>query len=110
MLNLLEAIRAAGLTSSVRFYQASTSELYGLVSREQNLQKARNLQGAWNLLYFLAACRVRRLHPCPMQVHEVPQSETTPFHPRSPYAVAKLYGFWITKVCKHFESFLVFRP
>lgn len=60
VLNLLEAIRAAGLTSTVKFYQASTSELYG-------------------------------------KVHEVPQSEETPFHPRSPYGVAKLYGFWIVK-------------
>lgn len=53
-------IRPGCFHSQVRFYQASTSELYG-------------------------------------KVHEVPQSETTPFHPRSPYAVAKLYGFWITK-------------
>ena len=60
VLNLLEAVRVAGLEKHVRFYQASTSELYG-------------------------------------QVHEVPQSETTPFHPRSPYGVAKLYGFWIVK-------------
>lgn len=58
-LRLLEAIRFLGLTNKTRFYQASTSELYGLVQ-------------------------------------EVPQSETTPFHPRSPYAVAKLYGYWIT--------------
>jgi GDPmannose 4,6-dehydratase len=58
-LRLLEAIRALGLTSSVRFYQASTSELYGLAQ-------------------------------------QVPQSERTPFHPRSPYAVAKLYAYWIT--------------
>jgi GDPmannose 4,6-dehydratase len=58
-LRLLEAIRILGLTQKTRFYQASTSELYGLVQ-------------------------------------EVPQSETTPFYPRSPYAVAKLYGYWIT--------------
>jgi GDPmannose 4,6-dehydratase len=58
-LRLLEAVRVLGLTKSVRFYQASTSELYGLVS-------------------------------------ETPQSESTPFHPRSPYSVAKLYAFWIT--------------
>ena len=58
-LRLLEAIRALGLTRSVRFYQASTSELYGLAQ-------------------------------------ETPQSESTPFHPRSPYSVAKLYAFWIT--------------
>jgi GDPmannose 4,6-dehydratase len=56
---LLEAIRLLGLTKKTRFYQASTSELYGLVQ-------------------------------------EVPQSETTPFYPRSPYAVAKLYAYWIT--------------
>ena len=56
---ILEAIRILGLTSKTRFYQASTSELYGLVQ-------------------------------------EVPQSERTPFYPRSPYAVAKLYGYWIT--------------
>lgn len=59
-LRLLEAIRILGLTEKTRFYQASTSELYG-------------------------------------KVQEVPQSETTPFYPRSPYAVAKLYAFWITK-------------
>jgi GDPmannose 4,6-dehydratase len=58
-LRILEAIRILGLTEKTRFYQASTSELYGLVQ-------------------------------------EVPQSETTPFYPRSPYAVAKLYSYWIT--------------
>ena len=58
-LRLLEAIRILGLEKKSRFYQASTSELYGLV-------------------------------------REVPQSETTPFYPRSPYAVAKLYAYWIT--------------
>ena len=58
-LRLLEAVRLLGLTKKTRFYQASTSELYG-------------------------------------KVQEVPQSETTPFYPRSPYAVAKLYGYWIT--------------
>lgn len=58
-LRLLEAIRFLGLTKKTRFYQASTSELYGLVQ-------------------------------------EVPQRETTPFYPRSPYAVAKLYAYWIT--------------
>ncbi|SMO42744.1 GDPmannose 4,6-dehydratase [Saccharicrinis carchari] len=58
-LRILEAIRLLGLTKKTRFYQASTSELYGLVQ-------------------------------------EVPQSEKTPFYPRSPYAVAKLYGYWIT--------------
>ena len=59
-LRLLEAIRFLRLESKTRFYQASTSELYGLVQ-------------------------------------EVPQTETTPFYPRSPYAVAKLYAYWITK-------------
>ena len=59
VLRLLEAIRIAGLEKHTRFYQASTSELYGLVQ-------------------------------------ETPQRETTPFYPRSPYAVAKLYGYWIT--------------
>ena len=59
VLRLLEAIRLLGLTTKTRFYQASTSELYGLVQ-------------------------------------QVPQSEATPFYPRSPYAVAKLYGYWIT--------------
>jgi GDPmannose 4,6-dehydratase len=59
-LHILEAIRTLGLTKKTKFYQASTSELYG-------------------------------------KVVEVPQSETTPFYPRSPYSVAKLYGFWITK-------------
>jgi GDPmannose 4,6-dehydratase len=58
-LRMLEAIRILGLEKKTRFYQASTSELYGLVQ-------------------------------------EVPQTETTPFYPRSPYAVAKLYGYWIT--------------
>ena len=58
-LRLLEAIRIAGLENTCKFYQASTSELYGLVQ-------------------------------------EVPQKETTPFYPRSPYAVAKLYAYWIT--------------
>lgn len=58
-LRLLEAIRILGLEHKTRFYQASTSELYGLV-------------------------------------RETPQSETTPFYPRSPYGVAKLYGYWIT--------------
>jgi GDPmannose 4,6-dehydratase len=58
-LRLLEAIRILGLESKTRFYQASTSELFG-------------------------------------KVQEVPQKETTPFYPRSPYAVAKLYGYWIT--------------
>jgi GDPmannose 4,6-dehydratase len=58
-LRLLEAIRILGLEKKSRFYQASTSELYGLVQ-------------------------------------ERPQKETTPFYPRSPYAVAKLYGYWIT--------------
>jgi len=58
-LRLLEAIRFLGLENKTRFYQASTSELYGLVQ-------------------------------------ETPQTETTPFHPRSPYAVAKMYAYWIT--------------
>jgi len=58
-LRLLEAIRIAGLEKKTRFYQASTSELYGLVQ-------------------------------------EIPQKETTPFWPRSPYAVAKMYAYWIT--------------
>ncbi|MFW7266346.1 GDP-mannose 4,6-dehydratase [Gluconacetobacter sp. Hr-1-5] len=58
-LRLLEAIRFLGLAEKTRFYQASTSELYGLVQ-------------------------------------EIPQRETTPFYPRSPYAVAKLYAYWIT--------------
>ena len=59
-LTILEAIRKLGLADKTKFYQASTSELYGLVQ-------------------------------------ETPQSETTPFYPRSPYAVAKLYSFWIIK-------------
>ena len=59
-LRLLEAVRFLGFEKTCRIYQASTSELYGLVQ-------------------------------------EVPQKETTPFYPRSPYGVAKLYGFWITK-------------
>ena len=59
VLRILEAVRLLNLIPKTRIYQASTSELYGLV-------------------------------------HEVPQRETTPFYPRSPYAVAKLYGYWIT--------------
>ena len=59
VLRILEAIRILGLEKKTRFYQASTSELYGLTQ-------------------------------------QIPQNETTPFHPRSPYAVAKLYGYWIT--------------
>ena len=59
-LRILEAVRLLGFENKTKIYQASTSELYGLVQ-------------------------------------EVPQSETTPFYPRSPYGVAKLYGFWITK-------------
>jgi GDPmannose 4,6-dehydratase len=59
VLRLLEAIRIAGLEKKTKFYQASSSELYGLVQ-------------------------------------EIPQRELTPFYPRSPYAVAKLYGYWIT--------------
>ncbi|KYK48120.1 GDP-mannose 4,6-dehydratase [Bradyrhizobium liaoningense] len=59
VLRLLEAIRILGMEKEARFYQASTSELYGLVQ-------------------------------------EIPQRETTPFYPRSPYGVAKLYGYWIT--------------
>jgi GDPmannose 4,6-dehydratase len=58
-LRILEAIRLLGLTGKTRFYQASTSEMFGLV-------------------------------------RETPQSETTPFYPRSPYGVAKVYGYWIT--------------
>lgn len=59
-LHILEAIRRLGLTKKTRFYQASTSEMFG-------------------------------------KVHEVPQKETTPFHPRSPYGVSKVYGHWITQ-------------
>jgi len=59
-LRILEAVRILGLQETTKFYQASTSELYG-------------------------------------KVQETPQTETTPFYPRSPYAVAKLYAFWITK-------------
>merc|ERR1711988_196218 len=59
VLRLLDAIRSAGLASTIRFYQASTSELYG-------------------------------------KVQEIPQKETTPFYPRSPYAAAKMYAYWIT--------------
>lgn len=65
-LRLLEAIRILGMEKKVRFYQASTSELFG-------------------------------------KVQEVPQKETTPFYPRSPYAVAKLYGYWI--VVNYRESY-----
>ena len=63
-LRLLEGVRLLGLANKTRFYQASTSELYGLVQ-------------------------------------ETPQRETTPFYPRSPYAVAKLYAYWITVNYRH---------
>lgn len=59
-LRILESIRSLGMENHTRFYQAATSEMYGLIQ-------------------------------------EVPQTETTPFYPRSPYGVAKLYGYWITK-------------
>lgn len=68
-LRLMEAVRILGLEKKTRIYQASTSELYGLVQ-------------------------------------EVPQKETTPFYPRSPYAVAKLYGFWI--VVNYREAYNMF--
>ena len=68
-LRLLEAVRILGLEKKTRIYQASTSELFGLVQ-------------------------------------EVPQKETTPFYPRSPYGVAKLYGFWITK--NYRESYVMY--
>lgn len=71
VLRILEAIRILGLVNKTRFYQASTSELYG-------------------------------------KVECVPQNETTPFHPYSPYAVAKQYGFWITKEYRDaYEMFAV---
>src|SRR5579875_3631593 len=69
VLRLLEAIRILGLERTARFYQASTSELYGLVQ-------------------------------------ETPQKETTPFYPRSPYGVAKLYGYWI--VVNYRESYGIY--
>ena len=69
VLRLLECIRSSSISKKIRFYQASTSELYG-------------------------------------KVMEVPQKETTPFYPRSPYGVAKLYGFWITK--NYRESYNMF--
>lgn len=69
VVRILEAIRVLGLIDKTRFYQASTSELFG-------------------------------------KVQEVPQKETTPFYPRSPYGVSKLYGFWITK--NYRESYNLF--
>ena len=69
VLRLLESIRSSGIQDKCKFYQASTSELYGLVQ-------------------------------------ETPQKETTPFYPRSPYGVAKLYGYWITK--NYRESYNMF--
>ncbi|XP_071092417.1 GDP-mannose 4,6 dehydratase-like isoform X2 [Haliotis cracherodii] len=68
-LRMLDAIRTTGLTDQVKFYQASTSELYG-------------------------------------KVQEIPQKETTPFYPRSPYGVAKLYGYWI--VINYREAYNMF--
>jgi len=69
VLAILEGIRIAGLAHKTKFYQASTSEMFGLVQ-------------------------------------EIPQRETTPFYPRSPYGVAKLYGYWITK--NYRESYGIF--
>ncbi len=69
VLRILEAIKNSDMLNKIKFYQASTSELYGLVQ-------------------------------------EVPQKETTPFYPRSPYGVAKLYGYWITK--NYRESYNLF--
>lgn len=69
VLRLLEAIRFLGMEKKVKFYQASTSELYG-------------------------------------EVQEIPQKETTPFHPRSPYAVAKMYAYWI--VVNYRESYGIY--
>merc|ERR1712241_612639 len=69
VLRMLDAIRSAGMTNEVKFYQASTSEMYG-------------------------------------RVQEVPQSETTPFYPRSPYACAKVYSYWIT--VNYRESYGIF--
>lgn len=69
VLKLLEAIRSSGISHKIKFYQASTSELYG-------------------------------------KVMEVPQTETTPFYPRSPYGVAKLYAYWIVK--NYRESYNLF--
>jgi GDPmannose 4,6-dehydratase len=68
-LRILEAIRSSGIQEKIRFYQASTSEMFG-------------------------------------KVQEVPQTENTPFYPRSPYGVAKLYGHWITK--NYRESYDIF--
>ena len=68
--NMLEAIRT--IKPEARFYQASTSEMFGLVQ-------------------------------------EIPQSETTPFYPRSPYGVAKLYGHWITKIIERVMIFCLLR-
>ncbi len=87
VLNVLEAARAAGLSNTVRFYQASTSELYGKVRTASRCASDR----------FVSWGRQHRPVTMCRQVHETPQTETTPFHPRSPYAVAKLYGFWIVK-------------
>jgi len=67
-LRILEAVRLLGMEDRVRIYQASTSELYGLVQ-------------------------------------ETPQRETTPFYPRSPYGVAKIYGYWITKNLLDYKMF-----
>ena len=69
VLRILEAIKNSGFKDKIRFYQASTSELYG-------------------------------------EVKEVPQNENTPFNPRSPYGIAKLYGYWITK--NYRESYNIF--
>ena len=70
VLRILEAIRILGLEKKTRFYQASTSELYGLVQ-------------------------------------EIPQKETTPFYPRSPYAAAKLYAYWISIITGRLMVFML---
>lgn len=70
-LRLLDAIRTCGLENKCKFYQASTSELYG-------------------------------------KVQEIPQTEKTPFYPRSPYGVAKLYAYWI--VVNYRESYVTLPP
>ena len=122
-LRLLEAIRILGLEQKTRFYQASTSELYGLVQETQpdeiyNLGAMSHVAvsfespeytadvDAIGTLRLLEAIRIlglekkTRFYQASTSelyglVQEIPQKETTPFYPRSPYAVAKMYAYWI---------------
>ncbi|MCF0203328.1 MAG: GDP-mannose 4,6-dehydratase [Bacteroidaceae bacterium] len=118
VLRVLEAVRACGLEKTCRIYQASTSELYGKVEEVPQNENTpfhpyspyavAKLYGFWIVkeyreAYNMYCCSgILFNHESERselygKVEEVPQNENTPFHPYSPYAVAKLYGFWIVK-------------